>query len=245
LTTHIRLVAAVLGLGAMVDSAEAKVIQYEIDGQRYAYDPKDHRQAEIAQQRIEAARAAQAARATADAELAKLPLVTLLGSPAQREAAQARARFQQLMAESADQAAPALTGSIDKPQQPRPTRTAPRAASKRPAPEVGDGQRAKLGLTPRADENTAPAPQPTGSGSQPVAQKPILKAVTFDLSSVIKTVQMTDGTVHEEALDSSTLAKLSAMEPAAEGLSTFVQQVRGRGGEASRSERLVHSQPEN
>src|SRR5215208_3979084 len=147
----------------MVVGAEAKVIEYEINGQRYAYDPKDHRQSEVAQQRIDAARAAQAARAKADAELVNLPLVKLLGSPAQREAAQAQARFQQLMAESADQAAPARTGSVEKPQQPSPTRTAPRAESKRHTQEVRDGQQAKQGPTPRTDENTAVARQPTGS----------------------------------------------------------------------------------
>ena len=58
------------------------------------------------------------------------------------------------------------------------------------------------------------------------AQKPFLKSITFDLSSGIKSVQMTDGTVHEEPLDSSMVSTLRSLEPAAGSLNAFVEQVR-------------------
>jgi hypothetical protein len=56
-------------------------------------------------------------------------------------------------------------------------------------------------------------------------QKPAIKSVSFDLDSGIKTVFMTDGSVHEEPVDSSTASKLSA-EPAGAGLTSFLDYVR-------------------
>src|SRR5689334_21134501 len=63
-------------------------------------------------QRIAAAKAAYAARVRADAELASNPIVNVLGSPAQKEAAAARARFDQVLSEEepAPAAAPAAGG---------------------------------------------------------------------------------------------------------------------------------------
>jgi len=58
------------------------------------------------------------------------------------------------------------------------------------------------------------------------AQKPALRSVTFDLFSGIKSVQMTDGTVHEEPLDSSMVTTLRSLEPAAESLNSFLELVR-------------------
>ena len=78
---------------------------------------------------------------------------------------------------------------------------------------------------PRAREVTL-NPAPTWTSLQGV-QKPSLKSITFDLSSGIKSVQMTDGTVHEEPLDSSIVAKLGQLEPAAGSLNAFLEQVRG------------------
>jgi len=52
-----------------------------------------------------------------------------------------------------------------------------------------------------------------------------VKSVSFDLSSGIKTVQMTDGSVHKESIDSGTVSKLSA-EPPGASLTGFVDQVR-------------------
>jgi hypothetical protein len=67
-----------------------------------------------------------------------------------------------------------------------------------------------------------PALVPVGSIT---GQKPAIKSVSFDLDSGIKTVFMTDGSVHEEPVDSSTASKLSA-EPAGPGLTSFLDYVR-------------------
>jgi hypothetical protein len=61
-------------------------------------------------------------------------------------------------------------------------------------------------LAPHAAASApSPIPEPVGSRT---GQKPALKSVSFDLASGIKTVFMTDGTVHEEPIDSSTASKL-------------------------------------
>jgi hypothetical protein len=75
--------------------------------------------------------------------------------------------------------------------------------------------------------------------------KPVLKAVTFDLGAGIKTVQMADGTIYEEALDSSTVSKLGSVEPAAESLATFVEQVRAPRREETRAEKPANGMARN
>jgi len=78
-------------------------------------------------------------------------------------------------------------------------------------------------LAPHATASTpGPVPEPVGSRT---GQKPAIKSVSFDLASGIKTVFMTDGTVHEEPIDSSTASKVSA-EPADAGLTSSHDQVR-------------------
>ena len=69
------------------------------------------------------------------------------------------------------------------------------------------------------------APAPALSSSRQT-QKSALKSITFDFSNGIKTVQMMDGTIHEELLDSSILAKLGSVDPTAESLTSFIEQVR-------------------
>jgi hypothetical protein len=85
----------------------------------------------------------------------------------------------------------------------------------------------------RAGEASSPAPRAVAStpnvspepASLTSGPKPAIKSVSFDLSSGIKTVRMTGGTVHEEPIDSSTVSKLGA-EPAGASLTSFVDQVR-------------------
>ncbi len=90
--------------------AEAKLIRYEVNGQQYSYSTNNRQQTREARQRIEAAKAAEAAKARADAEAAANPLARLFGSPAQREAAEAQGRLQQVLPNGqAAAAAPALT----------------------------------------------------------------------------------------------------------------------------------------
>jgi len=254
LSKHAGLIGAVaLVVGALTGEAKAKVVQYEINGQLYSYDTDDRPLAEKAQRLIEAARAAEAAKAQAAAERARFPLVNLLGSPAQREAVQAQARLQQIIPEArlAASAAPEPVNSSRMVR--RPVRSGVDAKTRRAAPEV----KAELDNTPahRQAANIATAKpegvKPTAGGAAPDPRKagvvfssgtessgsqtPTLRAITFDLGSGIKTVQMTDGTLHEEALDSSTLSKLSSIKPAAEDLTSFIEQVRTSYGEGTRA----------
>jgi hypothetical protein len=82
---------------AMLGGAQAKMVRYEINGQRYSYNTNNRQQAEEARRRLAAANAAYAARLKAEAERASNPLAAVLGSPTQREAAEARARLRHVM----------------------------------------------------------------------------------------------------------------------------------------------------
>ena len=58
---------------AMLGGAQAKMVRYEINGQRYSYDTNNRQQVEEARRRIPAANAAYAARLKADAERGSNP----------------------------------------------------------------------------------------------------------------------------------------------------------------------------
>ena len=98
-------------LGTTLGSAEAKLVRYEINGQRYSYSTNNRQQVQEARQRIQAAQTAAAAKAQADAERAANPLAGVFGSPTQAGAAEAQARAQQALAQPAQNAADA-TNSI-------------------------------------------------------------------------------------------------------------------------------------
>ena len=98
-------------LGTALGSAEAKLVRYEINGQRYSYSTNNRQQVQEARQRIQAAQTAAAAKAQADAERAANPLAGVFGSPTQAGAAEAQARAQQALAQPAQNAADA-TNSI-------------------------------------------------------------------------------------------------------------------------------------
>ena len=82
---------------AMLGGAQAKMVRYEINGQRYSYSTNNRQQVEEARRRLAAANAAYAARLKAEAERASNPLAAVLGSPTQREAAEALARLRHVM----------------------------------------------------------------------------------------------------------------------------------------------------
>lgn len=68
------------------------------------------------------------------------------------------------------------------------------------------------------------APEPLATQSISVAT---VKTISFDLTSGIKTIQMTDGTLHEEPFESGTVAALGLTSPALErSLRSFVEQLR-------------------
>src|SRR5215212_12103325 len=88
-----------VALGTALGSAEAKLVRYEINGQRYSYSTSSRQQVQEARQRIQAAQTAAAAKAQADAERAANPLAGVFGSPTQANAAAAQARAQQVAAQ--------------------------------------------------------------------------------------------------------------------------------------------------
>src|SRR3954454_20970023 len=87
----------VVALWTTLGTAEAKLVRYEINGQRYSYSTNNRQQMREARQRIQAAQQAAGATAQAAAERAANPLVRLFGSPMQTNATEAQARAQQVL----------------------------------------------------------------------------------------------------------------------------------------------------
>src|SRR5215210_7956087 len=130
------LVGAGVLLGSMVGPVEARVVRYEIDGKVYAYETKDRQQVERARQRIGAANAAYIARVRADAELVSNPLLKIVGSRAQSEAAAAEARLQQVMSQQEPIPPAASPMTTRSPAKFQPTREVASAEGNRPLPEL-------------------------------------------------------------------------------------------------------------
>lgn len=265
-----------VALGATLGSAEAKLVRYEINGQRYSYSTKNRQQVLEAQQRIQAA----TAKAQADAERSTNPLAGVFGSPTQANAAEAQAHTQQVLTQPDPNPADAtssIRGRRAERRQAQAEARAERARERREARAEARQRRlsrkakasnaetaskadtpaerrrglreaqAERGRTPADTQTERPAaaePKRAGEASPPTPRaatstpnappepaspsygpKPAIKSVSFDLSSGIKTVRMTDGTVHEEPIDSSTVSKLGA-EPTGASLTSFVDQVR-------------------
>src|SRR3954469_23773858 len=93
------LVGAGLILGGMAGPVEARLVRYQINGKVYSYSTRNREQVARARYRIAAATAAYSATIRADAELASNPVVNVLGSPAQKDAAAAQARLEQVLSE--------------------------------------------------------------------------------------------------------------------------------------------------
>src|SRR5215212_5140647 len=89
--------ALTAALLAAAPEARAKMVYYEINGQRYSYSTNNRAQVREARQRIDAANAADAAKAKAQAERSANPLVAVFGSKVQSDAKEAEARAQQSM----------------------------------------------------------------------------------------------------------------------------------------------------
>jgi hypothetical protein len=261
-----------VALWATLGTAEAKLVRYEINGQRYSYSTNNRQQVHEARQRIQAAQQAVAATAQADAARAANPLVRLFGLPTQTNATEAQARAQHVLAQpsqaiddaasSAESSRAGVKARAEWSRAQREARAEARQKRLSRTPQFLDDETAGKAKTPakrqqriqeaqaepattRPDASTerlaaagkregtaslaphaaasAPGPVPEPVGSR-TGQKPAIKSVSFDLASGIKTVFMTDGTVHEEPIDSSTASKLSA-EPAGTGLTSFVDQV--------------------
>jgi hypothetical protein len=233
-----------VALAAMIGGAQAKMVRYEINGQTYWYSTNNRQQTEEARQRISAANAAAAAKSKADAELAANPLAGIFGTETQRQAKDAQARFEQAVsrpAASADQSvAPEKSKRVTRaPAKASPERPAPAEARKPPLLAKARSERlarAEAKKPPEPTKRSArvvpaqPAVVPVKRIAEPAEKdgppKPAVKSVSFDLSSGIKTIEMTDGTVHEEPFDAKALSKLEPAQPAASALTGFVDQVR-------------------
>ena len=153
---------------AMLGGAQAKMVRYEINSQRYSYSTNNRQQVEEARRRIAAANAADAARANAEAERASNPLATVLGSPIQREAAAAQARLKQIMSASpaAEPAAGSETGG-------KTAATERNRVARKPTPR----KEALPGFVPRAEpdypgDSHKVAARPRPSAPAETAEKP-------------------------------------------------------------------------
>jgi len=187
--------ALTAALLAAAPEARAKMVYYEINGQRYSYSTNNRAQVKEARQRIDAANAAEAAKAKAQAERSANPLVAVFGSKVQSDAKEAEARAQQALSAQA-KAEPAAGPA---PEAPTRRRGGTEAAQAKAQP-------AKTART-RAARHAAPAVKVASRGSRkPAAEvpaKPAVASVFYDAESGIKTMQMTDGTVREEPFDPS------------------------------------------
>ena len=200
--------AAGLACLALLGGAQAKIVRYEINGQRYSYNTDNREQVEEARRRIAAANAAYASRLKADAERGSNPLAAVLGSPTQREAAEALARLRQLMSSSppAEPAAGSETGR----RAAAAKRTPRKEAIPAPRPEPEHPGKPHRASRPKPSAPVETAEKPTTPKSAKVAARPkptketresAVQSVHFDPDTGIKTTLMTDGTVHEEPFE--------------------------------------------
>jgi hypothetical protein len=205
--------ASIVALAAMAGSVEAKTVFYEVNGERYSYDTSNRQQAAAARQQIEAAKTVEAARAKAAAERASNPLVAIFGSQAQREAAEAQARLENILADQQRAAA------ARKAQRPLPIAKddgVAKSADKKPGEAAGVIQREPTTVvaTAAAQSTTAlPAPD-LRDGLEPTqlngAPRAAIKSVSLDAETGIKTIFRVDGSIHEELFNLSVLSKLDS-----------------------------------
>ena len=208
----------------MASSVEAKTVFYEINGERYSYDTSNRQQTAAARQQIEAAKAVEAARAKAAAERANNPLVAIFGSQAQREAAEAKAQLERILADQQRAAA------ARKAQRPLPT-AKDDSVAKSAEQKLGETAGA-IQLEPTTVAAIAAAQSPRlqsapdfrGAGepaqSNGAPRAAAIKSISLDAETGIKTIFRVDGSIHEELFDPSVLSKLDSDQRSATAVST-------------------------
>lgn len=219
--------ATVLALQLMSGGAEARKVSYEINGKRFTYDTNDPQQVAAARKRIEAANAADAARAKAEAEKASTPLVSVFGSQAQNEAMQAKERLDQVLAE--EEAAEAARKQERAPAPRKDAQAREPAEDQARITEDGRDKKGKskdAALDQQAPANVTTTDAAEEPATQQVGTKPMVKSVSFDIESGIKTIIMSDGSIQEEPFDSNMLAKLAFEQDSSGSLTEFVNQIR-------------------
>ncbi|MBZ6077907.1 hypothetical protein [Microvirga puerhi] len=221
--------ATVLALPLLCGSAEARKASYEINGKRYTYETNDPQQVESARKRIEAANAADAARTKAEAEKTATPLVSVFGSEAQMEAANTKAHLEQVLAEqdAADAARKQERSASRKEAQPQ--KSSDEQARAPDADQEGPEQ-SQTATQAQDDKQPATAKSlsmtTTPEPETQVVAKPMVKSVSFDVGSGIKTIIMSDGSIQEEPFDTGMVEKLAFEQDSSGSLTDFVKQIR-------------------
>jgi hypothetical protein len=205
--------ATAIALGITVESVEAKKVTYEINGKRYSYSTNNRAQVAAARKRIEAAKAADAAKAERDNN----PLVSIFGSQVQREAEESKARVEQLAVEKGK--APTL--------KPTPAASSePRKKDAKETIQTAAVQPEQIRPKPTLVAAAMPSAAAIALLNAKSPTTPMVKSVYFDAESGIKTIVMTDGSIHEESFDSSVLSRLASDDGGPNSLTAFVNQVR-------------------
>jgi hypothetical protein len=177
-------VVSLIAFGCLISAAEATMVSYEIDGQRFSYSTKDRGQVAVARQRMNAAKNAAAARAKAEDERTTNPLVGLFGSPTQNEATAAEAQLHEALSNAPRSSQP--TAPRETTSDSRTTSAHPKSQAVRPAKQAA-----------------------TSMGSVVATQAASnVEAIVFDFASGIKTVQMADGSVEEDLFDPAMVASV-------------------------------------
>jgi hypothetical protein len=215
---------SIVALMVLASHVEAKTIFYEINGEGYSYDTSNRQQAAAARQQIEAAKTVEAARAKAAAERASNLLVAIFGSQTQREAAEAQARLEKILADQQQAAA------ARKSQRPLPTAKddgVTKSAEQKPGETAGAIQREPTTVAAIAAAQSPrlqPAPDLRGAGEPAQsngALRAAIKSISLDAETGIKTIFRVDGSIHEELFDLSVLSKLDSDQRSASAVSTM------------------------
>jgi NADH dehydrogenase/NADH:ubiquinone oxidoreductase subunit G len=202
---------SIVALTVLASHVEAKTVFYEINGERYSYDTSNRQQAAAARQQIEAAKTVEAAREKAVAERASNPLVAIFGSQTQREAAEAQARLEKILADQQQAAA------ARKSQRPLPIAKddgVTKSAEQKPGETAGAIQREPTTVAANAAAQSPrlqPVPDLRGAGEPAQsngALRAAIKSISLDAETGIKTVIRVDGSIHEELFDPSVLSTL-------------------------------------
>ena len=155
---------------------------------------------------------------------------------AERRLRIARERREKLLAARRKSAAPEARPEPDRPEPQPSTRPAQPAE-----PVVARSDPARAGPQPSARPaqpaepvvaRSEPSESP-GQKSDPAATQALVpappKTISFDLTSGIKTIERTDGTLHEEPFDAMALAKIGISDrPPDKDLTDFVDRLRGQ-----------------
>lgn len=259
---------------ALAGGVEAKMVSYEIDGQRYSYSTRNRAQVKEARERMaRGSAAARAARSRDEPERASNPLARILTPPGsgqaqapvvapaedttaslrsgrvprtqtalesrrsskpsraerrrlQQEARAERARGRrELMAKRRELAAEKRRKKVLAAQA-RKDEAAQRLAAQQQQQQRAADETQAAQVVARSEPAEAAKRTDDPSSTQSVRPAPA-KTVSFDLSSGIKTIERTDGTLQEEPFDATAVAKLGLADPVNDkALTDFVDQLR-------------------